>query len=113
MLLGDVLRNLQDETLAMQTLAAMNDLLLLTHVRNAAGLLGETPGEYAANSVRGFANQAGEEDWLALMTAIENSGDAGQTCLARMINWALQRDIAPQTHQGCTCGGHASQAAMP
>jgi hypothetical protein len=113
MLLGDVLRNLQDETLAMQNLAAMNDLLLLARVRNAAGLLGETPGEYAVNSVRGFANQAGDEDWLALMTAIANSGDAGQTCLARMINWALRRDTAPQTRQGCPCGGHASSAATP
>ena len=40
MLLGDVLRDLQDETLAMGALAAMNDLVLLTRVRNAAGLLG-------------------------------------------------------------------------
>jgi hypothetical protein len=76
-LLGDVLRDLRNETLAMDALVAMNDLVLLTRVRNAAGLRGETPGEYAANSVRVFANQAGDEDWLGLMTAIENSGDAG------------------------------------
>ena len=113
MLLGDVLRALQDETLAMETLAAMNDLALLTRVRNAAGLLGETPGECAANSVRGFADRAGDEDWLSLMTAIENSGDAGQTRLARMIDWALERDAAPQTHAGCACEGHAGQGAAP
>jgi len=107
MLLGDVLRDLQDETLAMGALAAMNDLVLLTRVRNAAGLLGETPGEYAANSVRGFADRAGDEDWLALVTAIETAGDAGQACLARMIDWALKRDAAPQTHPGCACEGHA------
>ncbi|MGD0184654.1 MAG: hypothetical protein ABSC25_05315 [Roseiarcus sp.] len=113
MLLGDVLRDLQDETLAMQTLAAMNDLLLLTRVRNAAGLLGETPGEYAANSVRGFANRAGDEDWLALMTVIETSGDAGQACLACMINWALQRDAAGRTHAGCACERHADRRDAP
>ncbi len=107
MLLGDVLRNLRDETLAMQTLAAMNDLVLLARVRVAAGLFGETPGEYAANSVRGFADRAGDEDWLALVTGIQNSADAGQTCLALMINWALKRDAAPQTHPGCACEGHA------
>ncbi len=107
MLLGDVLRNLQDETLAMQTLAAMNDLVLLARVRVAAGLFGETPGEYAANSVRGFADRAGDEDWLSLVTAIQNSADTGQTCLAHMINWALQRDAARQAHPGCACEGHA------
>jgi CO/xanthine dehydrogenase FAD-binding subunit len=107
MLLGDVLRDLQDETLAMGALAAMNDLVLLTRVRNAAGLLAETPGEYAANSVRGFADRAGDEDWQALVTAIQNSADTGQTCLAHMIDWALKRDAAPQTHPGCACEGHA------
>lgn len=113
MLLGDVLRNLQDETLAVQTLAAMNDLVLLARVRNAAGLLGETPGEYLANSVRGFADRAGDEDWLALMTAIENAGDAGQTCLARMIDWALKRGAAPQTHHRCASDGCAGGGAAP
>jgi hypothetical protein len=108
MLLGDVLRNLQDEMLAMESLVAMNDFVLLTRVQNAAGLLGETPGEYAVNSVCGFANLAGDDDWLALLTAIEDSGDAGQTCLVRMIGWALQRDAAPHTHRGCICGGHSS-----
>lgn len=113
MLLCAALRDLQDETLAMETLAAMNDLVLLARVRNAAELHRETPGEYAARSVRGFANRAGDEDWLALMTAIENSGDAGQTCLARMIDWALKHDAAPQTHDGCACNGHAGQGATP
>ncbi len=113
MLLGDVLRNLQDETLANETLAAMNDLVLLARVRNAAGLHGETPGEYAANSAPRFANEAGDEDWLALMTAIEASGDPARTCLAHMIDWALQRDAAPRTHPGCACEGHARQGTMP
>ncbi len=109
MLLGDVLRALQDETLAMETLAAMNDFVLLARVRSAAALLGETPGQYAANSVRGFADRAGDEDWLALMTAIETSGDAGQTCLARMIGWALQRDAASRKHAGCAGGGDTAR----
>lgn len=113
MLLGEVLRNLQDETRANETLAAMNDLVLLARVRNAAGLRGETPGEYLANSVRAFANRAGDKDWLALMTAIETSGDAGQTCLARMIDWALKRDAAPQTHDRCARNDHAGQGAAP
>jgi hypothetical protein len=112
MLLGDLLRELEDEMPAMGTLAAMNDLLLLARVRDAASPMGETPGEYAANSVRAFANNAGDEDWLALMTAIENSGDAGQTCLSHMINWALRRDTAPRVHQGCMCGGQANQAII-
>jgi hypothetical protein len=109
MLLGELLRDLQDETLAMETLAAMNDVVLLVRVRDAATLLAETPGEYAANSVRSFANQAGDEDWLALMTAIETSADAGQTCLARMIGWALRRDVARRAHAECACEGQRDQ----
>ncbi|MGO9768421.1 MAG: hypothetical protein ACLPSW_02490 [Roseiarcus sp.] len=39
MLLGDVLRNLEDETLAVEALAAKNDPERLKRVRSAAGLL--------------------------------------------------------------------------
>ncbi len=113
MLLGELLRELQDETLAMNTLAAMNDVVLLARVRHAAALLAETPGEYAANSVRAFANHAAAEDWLALMTAIEASGDAGRACLARMIDWALQRDAALREHAECACEGQADQLGEP
>ncbi len=41
-----------------------------------------------------YSDRAGDEDWLALVSAIETSADAGQTCLAHMINWALKRDAA-------------------
>ena len=111
MLLGDLLRDLQDETLAMEALAALNDLVLLTRVRVAAERRGETPGEYAANSTRAFADRAGDEDWMALVTALENSREPGQTCLARMIKWALQRDAATQTHSGCGFESHADRRA--
>jgi hypothetical protein len=67
MLLGNLLCDLQDGALAMQTLVEMNDLAMLTRIRNNADLFGETAGEYAANSVRRFANQANDEDWLVLM----------------------------------------------
>ena len=106
MLLGDMLRNLQDETQATEVLIGMNDLVRLAHVQECAARYDETAGEYAANAVRGFANQASDEDWLALTTAIENADDAAQICLSRMIDWALKQDSAPPAHQGCTCGGH-------
>ena len=105
MLLGDVLRNLQDETQATEILIGMNDLVRLNRVQTHAAQYAETAGEYAANAVRNFANKADDEEWLALTTAIENSPDAAQTCLSRMIDWALKQETSA-THQGCTCGGH-------
>jgi hypothetical protein len=73
----------------------------------------EPPGEYVANASRRFAAAAGDEDWLALMTAMERAPDPGRAALERMLRWALARDEAEQAahaagakpHGGCTCGG--------
>jgi len=111
MLLGDLLRQLQDETVATAALLATNDLRRLGQVQHAAEHYGESVGEYVANAVRGFADQGNDEDWLAMMTALESSSDAASTCLARMIDWSLLRDQAPTVQSGCNCGGHAGAGA--
>jgi hypothetical protein len=73
----------------------------------------EPPGEYVANASRRFAAAAGDEDWLALMTAMERAQDPGRAALERMLRWALARDeaeqaaqsVAAKPHAGCSCGG--------
>ncbi|MDF3813327.1 MULTISPECIES: hypothetical protein [Rhodopseudomonas] len=107
MLLGDLLRQFQDEAVATTTLLATNDFRRLGQVRHAAEHYGETVGEYVANAVRGFADRGNDEDWLAMMTALEHSSDAASTCLERMIDWSLLRDQAPTAQSSCSCGGHA------
>jgi hypothetical protein len=111
MQLGDIVVRLNDETIAMEALLGCGDLSLLVEVADVAGRFGETPGDYAAGSVRRFANAAGDEDWLALMTALERTDDPARTCLVRMVSWSLVRDRQPELHaphgarKTCDCGG--------
>jgi hypothetical protein len=92
MLLGDVLNRLRDETFAAETLVSLGDLPLLAGVEAEAGRQGESAGLYAAGAVRRFAAFAGDEDWLALMTALERAADPGAACLHHMLAWCLRKD---------------------
>ena len=85
MLLGTLLTNLRDEGNAAAALTALDDLVLLAQVQERAVRYDETPGEYAAGAVSRFAAAASDEEWLALMTAIEKSDDPARTTLDRMV----------------------------
>ena len=117
MLLGTILGNLRDEGNDSVALVALDDLDLLTQVRERAAQYDETPGEYAAGAVSRFAGAASDEEWLALMTAIENSKDPARTTLDRMVRWSLAKDAKAQeatseapagcgSGKGCGCAGH-------
>ena len=108
MQLGEIIRNFSEEAPADEALIACNDIVLFAQVGDAAARHDETTGEYAAGSVRRFANLASSEDWLGLMNVIERAQDPGTSCLAYMIKWSLKQEEAPvaAVHQGCTCGGN-------
>ena len=117
MLLGTLLTNLRDEGNAAAALTALDDLVLLAQVQERAVRYDETPGEYAAGAVSRFAAAASDEEWLALMTAIEKSDDPARTTLDRMVRWSLAEDAkaeAPAAEApagcgsgtGCGCAGH-------
>jgi len=108
MQLGEIIASFSEEASASEALLACNDIVLFAQVGEIAARHGETTGEYAAGSVRRFANLADSEDWLGLMNAIERAQDPGIDCLAYMVKWSLKRDEAPPVpaHQGCTCGGN-------
>lgn len=111
MQLGDIVARLNDDAAAAEALLGCGDLALLVEVSDVAGRFGETPGDYAAGSVRRFANAAGDEDWLALMTALERTDDPARTCLVKMVSWSLARDRQPEPlapgagAHACSCGG--------
>ena len=113
MQLGAILATLSDEDDAATALDALGDVVLLARVQEMGARHDETPGEYVANASRRYAALASDEDWLALMSAIERADDPGRAVLDRMMLWALQRDAAPQAPEGgCSCGsggcdGHA------
>jgi hypothetical protein len=106
MQLGDLIRDLDDDTHASELLLASGDVALLARVHDMAGRFEENAGEYVGGAVRRFANQAGDEDWLALMNTVERAGDPAVAGLVHMIGWSLKADAAPAPpeHRGCSCG---------
>lgn len=98
MMLGQVIERLGDDAFAAETMIAMGDLALLIEVDSAARAFDETPGRYAAGAARRFAAHGSDDDWLALMTAMERSEDPGTACLKQMLAWSLRHDSSP-----CAC----------
>jgi len=119
MTLGDLLNRFADQAEAEAAIMAIGDVALLAEVAAVRDGQGESTGEYASGAVRRFANLAADEDWLALMTAIENAGDPATACLASMLRWSMRRDRAEATaqnetvaaarNQGCSCGSACAE----
>lgn len=105
MLLGDIIAQLDDETVAMETLVGLGDLALLARVECAAGGEGLTPGEYAARAVQLFSDTASDEDWVSLIGVMGQTDDPGRICLKKMVEFALKPKGG---HHAC---GHAHHAA--
>lgn len=109
MLLGKMMSALRDEDVATATLMELGDIVLTAKVEEARDAHGESIGEYVTGAVQRFALLAQDEDWLALMTALERSDDPAGACLIRMLSWSLARDARPVdadgAHKGCSCGG--------
>jgi hypothetical protein len=107
MQLGDLIRGLDDDAYASEVLAASGNVVLMARVHETAERFEENAGEYVSGAVRRFANLAGDDDWLALMTAAERAEDPAVACLVHMIGWSLKADSAPPApaKQSCSCGG--------
>ncbi len=113
MQLGTLMDHLAFEDDAAAALEALGDIVLYAEVQTTGERYGETPGEYVANAARRFAALGSDEDWMALMTAMERSADPARAALERMLRWALKADAqkpAPPSHQGCTCGNQSGHA---
>ena len=100
-MLGHVLERLGDEAFAAETLLGMNDLPLMVDVESVGDRFGESLPAYAVGATRRFAAFASDEDWLALMNALERAHDPGAACLHHMLNWSLARD---REEHGSACG---------
>jgi len=102
-LLGEVIERLGDEDFAAGTMVALEDLPLMVAVEATGRRFGESLGEYASGASRRFAAFASDEDWLALMTALERADDAGAACLKHMLEWSLRQEVT-QSDGGCGSG---------
>ncbi len=104
MLVSDLLRQLSDEAKAAAALLDLGDIVLMGQVQEAGRHHGESAGEYVYAATRRFANQARDEDWLRLSTALQNSETPAATCLQTMLKWAVANDQSEDAHhRGCSC----------
>ena len=104
MQLGTLIRRLEDENDAAHAMEALRDVVLFSRVHAAGQQHNETPGAYLAGAARRFTNSASDEDWLALMTAIERAEDPARAIIGKMLHWALDQDSAESAGHACGCG---------
>jgi hypothetical protein len=92
LLLGTVIKQLQDETAALDTLLALDDLALLARTRKTADAQGVSLGECVCDAIGHFVTSADDDAWLAMMTAAARAEDPGSAGLRCMLDYALLRD---------------------
>ena len=100
MLLGQMIERLTDDVFAAEALLSLGDLPLLVDIETACREQETNAAAYASTAARRFADHASDEDWMALMTALERADDPGAACLRQMLVWSLQKDSV-----SCTCAG--------
>ena len=106
MLMGQMIDQLADDDFAAEALIGLGDLALLVEVDAIARTFDETPALYASGAARRFSQLAGDDDWLALMTALKRSDDPASACLKQMLVWSLSRDKAGES---CGCGASCKE----
>lgn len=106
MVLGALIARLECEPDAALAFIALGDPELHAEVAEVGASYGESPGAYVAGAAARYANSAGDEEWLALVTSIENAADPGRAALLRIVRWALGTDRADAAqecrHEPCT-----------
>jgi hypothetical protein len=101
MTLGDIIARLHDDAFVEETLAGLDDLLLLARLRQAADAAQVSLGTQASAVVGHFVQHADGEKWLALMTAASRAYDPAAASLHRMLLDALPDDAGhrPTLHR--------------
>src|SRR6185437_6769856 len=98
MLLGSIIANLSDESSILETLASLDDLVLMARMREAAAEAGESLGCFARAAVGSFVARADDAAWLSLMAVTSKAEDPGRACL----RYILATEI-PLAAPSCSC----------
>ncbi len=89
MLLGDLIARLDDPAVAAETLLSLDDLSLTARVTQAAAARQVPLGDFAADAVRAFVAQAGDEDWLTLIGRMGRAEDPARVFLSHALQYGL------------------------
>jgi hypothetical protein len=92
--LGDLINELEDETVATETILCLGDIGLLTELRCCAEENGTSLGSYAAWVLRTYAEAAPPDEWTTLMGVMGRGGDPGATYLKRAFDYMLSSKLS-------------------
>ena len=98
MLLGSIMAGLSDEPSILETLASLDDLVLLARMREAAAAAGEPLGSFASAAVGTFLARADDTAWLSLMAVAGKADDPGRACLRYILATELPASPACSCH---------------
>jgi hypothetical protein len=98
MLLGTIIDRLGDEAEALETLASLEDLVLLARMQEAAAASGEPLGSFASAAVGSFLARADDAVWLSLVAVASKAQDPGTACLRYILGAALREPGASCRH---------------
>ncbi|HVZ54727.1 MAG TPA: hypothetical protein VG986_22365 [Pseudolabrys sp.] len=90
MLLGDVLRQLTDDTAAAEIIVSVGDLALLSAMSECAAREGLGLASFSQAAVRRYSDAASEEEWVTLLGQIGQSVDPAAIYLRRAFASALR-----------------------
>lgn len=96
MLLCDVIRQLEDESILTETVLRMGNLGLLTRLRERAAENDLSIGRYASWAVRTYADNAPPDEWMTLLGVLGRTDDPGAACLRRVLAHVLTAEGAPE-----------------
>ena len=105
MTLGNIIARLHDDAFVEETVAGLDDLVLLARLRQVADAEQVSLGTLASAVVGHFVQHADGEKWLALMTAASRAHDPAAASLHRMLLDALpdegqhQPALHPHEHE--------------
>jgi len=92
MMLGDLIRSMDDPEIATKVIGAIRDGDLLTRVSAAAAAADMPVSEYVASSVRVFANTAADEAWITLIGKCQAHSDPGLAALTFILETGLRAE---------------------
>lgn len=98
MTLGSIIARLGDETFVEETLAGLDDIVLLARLRAAADAAQEPLADFAAALVGHFVQRADDAAWLSLVTVAARAPDPAAASLQRMLSAALPVEASAGQH---------------
>ena len=90
MMLGDMLRRLNDDSEATEIILGVGDLPLMVAAQQRAKAEGLELVAFLREAVQRYAAEASDEEWITLMGTIGRAADPGLACVKRALESALR-----------------------